>query len=436
MNSKMYSASQMGYKSQLGLFTLPQTNVGVIDSNYTTIFPLNSFLDNVNPIKFVVYSPSDYYEPSSACIYLELAVVKADGTNLVATDNIAVVNNLAAALFENCEVTVNNTPTVKQNVFYQYKYHLQDMVYLNSPLEKTNLKLQLYYPDNLLNTFSSLNAGFMTRKSICTKSNQFECLVRIADAFCFRQPRLLLPDNHLQITLRRSSAPFCLDGDDPRTNKGDAFPYRLIIKDCYLNIKRYTLHPDLVKQHQAFLEAGNRANYPLKINDVKMLTIAKDTLQFQSEVLYSGKLPKFILVSFAKSDAVSGSLTASPFVFKNFDLEYASINVEGDVQTYKKIDLSNNKKFLAYLAVQNLFAKYNSKFSLDSMDLGSYFICFELAPDLNSKTLHTTQTGQLRLFLKYKNKTSENVNCILFSESEGLLQIGKNYETWSDGLID
>lgn len=435
MNSKIYSGSQRAYKNDLSIFTLPQTSVGIVESSYTTIFPQSSFADNVNPINFQVHSVSDYYEPNSALLYIQAKVVKPNGTDIAATDKIAVVHNLACALFDNVEIMINNVPTIRQSLLYPYKYFLQDIVYMNSPLEKNNLKLQLFYPDDSPNDFGATNFGHKTRASICAESKVFEVLVRIADPFCFRQNRLLLPDNYMSITFRRSPAPFCLDGVDSRTNTAEAFPFKIKLMECYLNIKRYVLHQDLVKQHQSMLSKGQRANYPLKVNDIQVVSIPKDTITYNSDVIYSGKLPKFILICFINQEALNGVITKSPFSFSQNNIESASIIVEGEISIYKKIDLAENKKFLAFLSVQNLLAKHNSKFTLDSMEKGNFFLTFELSAEINPKNLHIQPTGQLRLILKFSIKTTETINCLLFSETESLLQIGRNQQTWSEGLV-
>lgn len=234
---------------------------------------------------------------------MELSIRKSgsdssSSTVLTDKDVVAVTSNLGAAFFHSCEVLCNGVPYTRPSPYASYVAHLQDILFVNKQ-NKSQLQQQLYQPDTVLDSFIPSNTGFTARKKLSEGSKRFYCLARICDPLFFNQPRLIIPDTHISITLRRSPAPFVLDGDDPRMVQTPAvaatsstpaipatttlgpgvFPYHLVLESCHLQIKKYTLNPQLARAHAALLSSGKRANFPMRCNDVKVIPVPISTLQ-------------------------------------------------------------------------------------------------------------------------------------------------------------
>ena len=442
-NAKLdhYEQSQQGFQSNLDLFRLPATNSGVVNSSYHTYHPTSAYRDSQAPLNFIIHSPTDYLDPSSCFIFMELVIKKTSDTGPIAlhgtNDIVAPTHNLGSAMFDNIEVLLNGISYVRPTPYICLVNHIQDLLYINKQ-NKSQLDLQLFIPDSAIDVFMPSNNGFKTRQSLAAGSKKFYCIARIGDPLFVNQPRLLIPDSHLSITLRRSPGGFVMDGKDPRTDeKPGPFPYQLLIQNCHLQIKRYTLNPQLTKSHQSLLSAGKKASYPLRSNDIRVVPIPTATLQYQTDLIYTGNLPKFVLVTFVENAALSGSLKNSSFAFKDFGLERIVCQVDGDLSFYKQIDLdiAGNNFLLAYKNTANLFHKFGSKYSMEEMKNGSFLLAFELNPEIRPKLLHPSYKGQLQMFLKYRSETTSSFTMILFSESEFMLSIGKNREVISDYII-
>lgn len=379
---KTYEKSQKGFQANLDLFNLPKTNFGIVGSTDAIFYPTNFYRDNFSPLNFVVHSPSDYFDPQSCFIYMELVVRKTStsgsgesssvGPDLTDKDLVAVTSNLGAAMFSSVEVLANGIPYIRPSPYVSFVSHIQDLIYVNKA-NKPQLELQLYHPDTIVDQFVQANTGFTTRRKLCAGSKRFYCVARITDPLFFNQPRFIIPDTHLSITLRRSPAPFVLDGKDsriietlakPATETTPAvpgsstlgpgiFPYQLILESCHLQIKKFSLNPQLARSHAALLGSGQRANYPLRCNDVKVVPIPISTLQviivhffmtsssvliifnlislqYQTDVVFSGALPRYVLLTFVENAALGGSLGNSTFTFKHFGIESAICQLEGE----------------------------------------------------------------------------------------------------------
>lgn len=436
-----YEHSQQGFQTNVDLFNLPATNSGVVNSSTQIFHPTSAYRDSQSPLNFVINSPNDYLDTSSCFIFMELVVKKTSDAGpiaLVETDVIAPTNNLGSACFDSIEVLINGTSYVRPTPYISFVNHIQDLFYA-SRNNKPQLDLQLFIPDTIVDDFVPANTGFSARRKLCALSKKFYCIARIGDPLFVNQNRWLIPDTHLSITMRRSPVGFVLDGTDPR--KGDQagpYPYMLIIENCHLQIKKCTLNPQLVKAHQALLNSGKKACYPLKYNEIRLVPVPKSTLQYQTDLVYVGNLPKFVLLTFVENAALSGTLKNSSFTFKHFGIERVVCQVDGDLTYYKQIDLdiAGGDFLLAYKNTANLFLKYNSKYSMEDMKNGSFMLAFELNPEIKPKLLHPSYKGQLQFYLKFKTETTSAFSMMLFSEFENMLSLGKNREVISDYTIN
>jgi hypothetical protein len=179
-----YGSSTEGYAPNLDLFSLPPTNVGVLSSNYTTFYPTNSYKDGSSPINFNVHSPSDYLDPQSCIIFLELSIkhVTTSGiSDLTVAEDVGPVSNLGAAIFSSAEVLINGVPYIRPSPFQAYVSHIQDLLYVNSPVDKPRLKLQIWYPASTPDSYSNIQTNYVTRRDMAALSKKFYCIARIPD---------------------------------------------------------------------------------------------------------------------------------------------------------------------------------------------------------------------------------------------------------------
>ena len=105
-----------GIPSELGLFDLPKTQVGVNDIYYTEIRPISQVTDD-SPVEFNVNGSNsvDYLDLKGSQIYVKLTVKKADGTKIGATEKVGPVILFLQALFSTTEVTLQDKVTVTCN---------------------------------------------------------------------------------------------------------------------------------------------------------------------------------------------------------------------------------------------------------------------------------------------------------------------------------
>ena len=431
--SSILESSTLGYKPVLDIFSTPMTDVGVSASQYTIFYPINSVKGSNQPVSFSIYSPNDYLEPASAFLYLQLAIKTEAGEAIGTTANVSFMHDVGAGLWESVQCNINGQPFIKSSPLLSYMTYIQDMLYLNSPFEKHKRKLALWYPDSKADTFTTANENREIRKALSAGSKTVEIFSRINNPLFFLNKKLIPPDTSISLEFRRSLPEFILDGVDTRTTPTAKFPYRVDILRVELHIRKFTLNPLIAKHHSQLLAAGHRCTYPLRHNDLRLIQLPSGTIQHQSETIYQGKLPLFFILTLTETARISGSIAKNGFIFQHHNLESVILNGEGGgISISRKIDLdiSSGQCALAYHGIANLFSKFGSKLTIEDMKQNNCYLGFELTPDISPKLLHQPFTGQITLFLKFKEATTQSLTALLFAEYENILQIGKNQEVF------
>jgi hypothetical protein len=125
MENSKYIVSDEVYSSFLDLGNIPETNCGIISSDYLQVFANSGFKDSeTNPITFNIQAvQSIYSDLSESFVYLRLKVVLNDGKNtqISSDDTVALVESFFGSLLENVQVVLNDTP-ISRNSRGLYAY--------------------------------------------------------------------------------------------------------------------------------------------------------------------------------------------------------------------------------------------------------------------------------------------------------------------------
>lgn len=74
-------------KSELKLFSMNPTQTSIIESNFTSINPVNSVTNADVPVEFHIPGSSEHYlDPSNTFLYVKVKLTKDDGTEITGTD--------------------------------------------------------------------------------------------------------------------------------------------------------------------------------------------------------------------------------------------------------------------------------------------------------------------------------------------------------------
>jgi hypothetical protein len=117
--SGAYEGSQLTYSSALNLVSIPPTEFGFTSSEWYSFHPETSVKDQNADIIFNYNASNQHYtQLDSAYLYIKAKVVKQNVEKLkITSDQVTVVKNVGAALFNCCDLYFNDTLTSRVTHF-------------------------------------------------------------------------------------------------------------------------------------------------------------------------------------------------------------------------------------------------------------------------------------------------------------------------------
>jgi len=432
-----FEGSALAFSNHLDLFNLPSTDAGILNSEYFPHFPLTSYSDNENPITFIIPSSTNLYtDLKNSFLYLRLKILKTDNSNLTSSDGIAGCHNMYAALFESCVVEINNVPISRDGSLYPYKYYIENLLSLSNESKTAQLSSELWYPDTEVDTFTASNLRYTARYRLTGNSKLCGLIGKISSPI-FNQSRPIPNGCEIKVSLRRSQPEFVLAGSS--STSSSAFPYKIQFEHVCLWVKQNTINSLLLQKHQQMLSSGKRFQYPVRTNEVRNFAIATGTQIINSQTLYTGELPSYLVIGLVGQDNFTGSGSTSPFSFADNDLENVTCMVEGDTNMYRRIecDPKNNLTLLAYNTLFSALPDQNigNGITRETYKKGNFLILLELMPNSGSQRFHIKRSGTLRISIKFSSALTSSVMCIVFASFQNLIQIDKDRLVYTNASI-
>jgi hypothetical protein len=436
-----YPSSGLVYSSALELESIPSTDVGILGSEWVSFHPQTSVREQNSDLTFV-YNPSTlhYVQPNSVYVYMRCQIQKKDGSKLTATDMAAPCFNFAAGLFSSCDVYLNNTLVSRSNNLYPYSVHLQNLVSTTAAYKSSVLaNTQMFMEDTSSSSNDAENDGFKYRFALANLSKTFEIALR-PQQNVFECNRFLPPNVGFRLIFRRSLPQFCLVGEEISSNKDGSCPFRVYIDQAVLFIKRHVILPDIQQRHMAILNSGQRLNFPLNNNIMKAFTIPPNTTSVLSQTLFDSNIPNTLIMTFVKTSSVSGTLEQSPFLLQPLGVTYVQIKTDGDINTSQEVTIDENSNTLLQgitsICMSNMTPPSGSGITFRNQNPQykyklNFCLVFDLAASSNSNTYSLPRRGSVKTEIRL-TENSDSITCIVLGKFDALLQIGKDYEVFSD----
>lgn len=268
---------------------------------------------------------------------------------------------------------------------------------------------------------------YVALQAVAQKEN-IEIIGKIDHAF-FEQTKYLPRNHSLAIRFRLSPSAFCLLA--PTLDGTAAFTDRLVLKSCYLSIKRVIAHSKVDMQYDAALSRNAMMSFPFNEYQACSFVIPAGQMTFTSEVLLTS-LPNLAVFGLVTAKAYYGAYNLSPYMFKPHGLSGYRFLLSGEDVWY------NSPKFS--VSGDNYVRHYKQLLSIE--DANGQLAC-DVTKDMFTKfgyclvnvynsfsgkrdRLGVGRPGNCRLVLNFKENTDENLVCILYYESSKLVQFDKS----------
>ncbi|XP_033762618.1 uncharacterized protein F54H12.2-like [Pecten maximus] len=331
------------------------------------------------------------------------------------------------------------TPIVKKGVRLVGKQAIDSGMKLTSDLLKgENIKAKesqltsgMWYKDTAaqMDTAGNDNHGYIKRKLSTATSRSVEMMGRLHSDL-FAQERYLVNNVNMKITLTRSKDVFCLMGEDKE--------FKVVIKDIYLNVRKVRLSPSVRLAHAKALEISP-AKYPIRRIAMKVFSVPRGNHNFVKDNLFLGQMPKRLVIGCVDSDAYSGLITKNPFHFKDFDINFVVLNVDGKQVPTKPLQPNFTQKHYvrSYMGLFNTtgktFRDEGNNISKDEYGTGFTLFGFDLTPDLSEVgTFHLIKKGNLSLEVHFGTALPNTINFVVYAEFDNIIEIDRNRQILFD----
>ena len=195
-------------KTELDLFSVPDTQLSVESSAYGEYYPITSLNDG-STIEFeLTGTGEDYVDLTNTYLKVKAKVTQGGGANLENDDMCAPVSYFLHALFSQVDIFLNGKQITSSTGTYAYRAMIEALLSFGGEAKRTQLTAALFHKDDAgkmdeLTAGAAANSGFVTRRHLARNSRVMDLMGRL-HADIFFQERYLLNNVDIKIRLTRS----------------------------------------------------------------------------------------------------------------------------------------------------------------------------------------------------------------------------------------
>ena len=194
----------------------------------------------------------------------------------------------------------------------------------------------------------------------------------------------------------------------------------------------------------AHTEALNHttAKYPINRVECTVFSAPRGNYSGNQPNIFQGQLPDRIVIGMVDSTAFNGPFKKNPFNFKNYDMTYLGLTVNGEHLPSKPLQMKfGDAEGANYVsAFQTLFAGSNKLFqneengiTRDEYAKGYTLFVFDLTADLCARDhLQPIKNGNVSLEVQFGTALNLAINIMVLGEFQNLIEIDANRNVLCD----
>ena len=423
-----------GQPSELSLFDLPPTQVGVENIRMENVRPTSTITDS-SPILFDISGQNglEYLDLFNSQIHVKLRVLHDDNSVLTADEEVAPVNLFMQSLFSQIDVSIQGKALSTTSGYYPYKAYIQTLLRYGSDAKQSQLSTQLWLKDTNghfddVDFTNGDNTNGMVRIAYIQGSKLLDLQGPIMHDL-FQVRRYILNQVGVSIRFHRSSANFSLLSNEMKK-------YKIDIQEMTLKVCKIQVNPAVITAHNTLLNSTN-AKYPYTKTEIASMTLAKGTLNFSWNHVFQDSCPNKLIIAFVNSEATGvGNLKRNPWNFQNYQLGQIGLSVNGIPVNGGPLQLSYNNTtgYTVVEVLSNLLMTTRKWLNDEGIDItrdditgGCALYAFDITPDFDgNEYLSLKKQGSLRIDAAFNVALPHTVNCIVLAERQGYFEISQS----------
>ncbi|XP_060118353.1 uncharacterized protein F54H12.2-like [Heteronotia binoei] len=428
--SFIHCGSEVCVKSELDLFQIAPTQTCIEKSLYIEVPPLSALMGSTHLEFYIAGNGEDYIDLNNTLLYVKCKITQEDGTDLPADTRVALVNYPIASIFSQLDVTIGDRLISQSNNCYPYRTMIETLLNYSGENLATQFSARGFYKDTAGQHDSTIltipvNKGFSKRAELTAESRVIDLLGHL-HADLFFQEKLLLNGVDVKIKLTRSRDTFCL-----MSSAGDTTCFKLQLDSASLFVKKVRVSPGVQLAHAEALMTST-AKYPVDCVSTKVFSISAGARVSNQDNLFLGQLPKMVVMALVDNDAFSGGFTKNPFHFKDYNINFAALYVDGEQIPPKPFQpdfAAGNVR--EYMSLVQTVGKHLQDRPLlidrDEYQNGYTLFAFDLSPDQECADHYfLIKTGNLRAEIRFADALPQTVNFIMYGVFDSVIEINQN----------
>ena len=403
----LHPSSTPASKSELSIFSVPPTQVA-IESYYDVEYRPSASLESSSVHEVIVPASEDFTDLSQSMVHCSLEIQDSNG---VSTEIAKSVENFANSLFEQIDFFLGTINTSQATNMYHYQSYLEDLLFRHPT-----------------------KADYGRLESAQTLRGRVDLYFRLHLPMC-QQDRLLINGVPMIFRFTRSPDNFALHVT-PKTST--PVTCKIKMRKLAVQLKRVKLFPDA---QAGIISALNDspAKYFIIRPEMKSFSIPKAILSATFENVFSGVLPRRVIIGFVDEAAFSGDINKDPYKFNDLNINQINLNVDGasipNIPYTPSFPVNCVREFVELYRVLGQdegvpqldlsFESYKDKTTLFAFDLGGGL-------GGETGTLSLIRRGAVRVEVRMSTETSSSYKMIVFAQFDNLITIDKDRNVMLD----
>ena len=414
--------------NQLQLFQPKQFPQELFGNEYITLDPYHVLSEkSTGPIEFVLKENKDYIDLQETVLRIKCKIVNADYTAIpvpakAGDDHVSFVNNAMHSLFSDVILLINDKRVEGGDKMYPYKAYMNTVFRYSKETQEGQLFSVGFIRDDATKMEDVSNAAFLKRKTWTDLGATKEFIGKLHLGM-FNQERLLVPGADLHLKLERAKDTFSIFNANPTLRP------RVIIESAVLELMTVKVNPQLMNYHAQMLAKGIPAEYPYHRVEMDVMTIRENTLGDKQDFLFSGQVPKYVIMVMVANSAMNGEYRRNPYNFKFFNATYIDLTKDRHAVPFPPFepDFANNNYLQEYMSVfqsngllgKNCILPIN----YDEYKSGYTNLQWNLSDNRKGANSNPDPRGNLKIEVKFTTKTTEAINVVLYGIFDGSVMI-------------
>lgn len=411
-------------------FGVPQTQEAVDMDMVRRVLPRDG-LQGGGPIEFIIENgPNEFllFYETYLKLKLKVKLEKTAGGAVTEADYATCFpeNYLLHSFFKQVEITIGDKIITMSSQTYPYRAYIETLLGCADTVKKTYLTASKWCETEAEQKLLIKPATPGNEKTITMKGRLHTDLTM--------QSRAMLGGLTIKIKLFPHEQP------EFYMRAATGFSFKVSVDSAQLEVHKAKVTKDLFDGINTVIRSNHiPAKFPITRTIVKEIALSTTTLDHTIPNIVTGQLPRRAFFFMVDNEALNGSYTKDPFLFKNNGLIQLSTYIDGFQYPELPLtpDFENNQFEDEYLALFQVLNQNGTDCYLN-IDPATFkdkkcIFAVNFAPDLSngpgaSGHINPIQRGQLSAYLKFKSVLTTSTSLLVFLEFDNIIEIDEDQQ--------